>query len=47
MMRESGRFNPARYFVEEVISGFDETALYKTWVRVSLPRRLYSSSCLS
>jgi sucrose-phosphate synthase len=35
MLRERGRFNPARYFVEEVISGFDETDLYKTWVRVS------------
>jgi sucrose-phosphate synthase len=36
MLRERGRFNPARYFVEEVISGFDETDLYKTWVRVSV-----------
>jgi sucrose-phosphate synthase len=35
MLRERGRFSPARYFVEEVISGFDETDLYKTWVRVS------------
>ncbi|XP_037418280.1 probable sucrose-phosphate synthase 4 [Triticum dicoccoides] len=30
MLRERGRFNPVRYFVEEVISGFDETNLYKT-----------------
>jgi sucrose-phosphate synthase len=35
MLRERGRFSPARYFVEEVISSFDETDLYKTWVRVS------------
>ncbi|CAM0879543.1 unnamed protein product [Alopecurus aequalis] len=38
MLRERGRFNPARYFVEEVISGFDETDLYKTWVRTSAMR---------
>lgn len=44
MLRERGRFSPARYFVEEVISGFDETDLYKTWVRVSLAHRL---RCLS
>ncbi|KAG2578040.1 hypothetical protein PVAP13_6NG190500 [Panicum virgatum] len=38
MLRERGRFSPARYFVEEVISGFDETDLYKTWVRTSAMR---------
>jgi sucrose-phosphate synthase len=42
MLRERGRFSPARYFVEEVISGFDETDLYKTWVRVSASRLSHS-----
>lgn len=34
LLRERGRFSPARYFVEEVISGFDETDLHRTWARV-------------
>jgi len=34
LLRERGRFSPTRYFVEEVI-GFDETDLYRSWVRVS------------
>lgn len=33
LLRERGRFSPTRYFVEEVI-GFDETDLYRSWVRV-------------
>jgi hypothetical protein len=34
MLRERGRSAP-RYFVEEVMSGVDETDLYRTWVPVS------------
>ncbi|KAG6769307.1 hypothetical protein POTOM_024931 [Populus tomentosa] len=34
LLRERGRFSPTRYFVEEVVSGFDETDLYRAWVRV-------------
>lgn len=37
LLRERGRFSPARYFVEEVITGFDETDLHRSWVRVSPP----------
>ncbi|XP_027183087.1 probable sucrose-phosphate synthase 1 [Coffea eugenioides] len=35
MLRERGRFCPARYFVEEVISGFDETDLHRSWASAS------------
>lgn len=35
LLRERGRFSPTRYFVEEVITGFDETDLHRSWVRVS------------
>ncbi|KAK6927538.1 hypothetical protein RJ641_006129 [Dillenia turbinata] len=38
LLRERGRFSPARYFVEEVISGFDETDLHRTWVRAAATR---------
>lgn len=37
LLRERGRFSPTRYFVEEVI-GFDETDLYRSWVRASTSR---------
>ncbi|MED6205143.1 hypothetical protein PIB30_015265 [Stylosanthes scabra] len=37
LLRERGRFSPTRYFVEEVI-GFDETDLYRSWVRASSTR---------
>lgn len=36
LLRERGRFSPTRYFVEEVITGFDETDLHRSWARVSL-----------
>ncbi|KAJ4763301.1 Sucrose-phosphate synthase [Rhynchospora pubera] len=35
LLRERGGFNPTRYFVDEVISGFDETDLHKTWLRAA------------
>ncbi|XP_043701079.1 probable sucrose-phosphate synthase 1 [Telopea speciosissima] len=35
LLRERGRFSPTRYFIEEVITGFDETDLYRSWVRAS------------
>lgn len=36
LLRERGRFTPSRYFVEEVITGFDETDLHRSWVKVRL-----------
>ncbi|KAJ6759029.1 SUCROSE-PHOSPHATE SYNTHASE 1 [Salix koriyanagi] len=38
LLRERGRFSPTRYFVEEVVSGFDETDLYRSWVRAQATR---------
>ncbi|GAB4854604.1 putative protein serine/threonine kinase [Ancistrocladus abbreviatus] len=38
LLRERGRFSPSRYFVEEVITGFDETDLHRSWVRATSTR---------
>lgn len=45
LLRERGHFSPTRYFVEEVITGFDETDLHRSWVRVSLTLTL--SLCIN
>jgi sucrose-phosphate synthase len=37
LLRERGHFSPTRYFVEEVITGFDETDLHRSWVKVPIP----------
>ncbi|XP_039031502.1 probable sucrose-phosphate synthase 1 [Hibiscus syriacus] len=39
LLRERGRFIPTRYFVEEVITGFDETDLHRSWVKAQATRR--------
>ena len=41
LLRERGRFSPAQYFVEEVITGFNETDLHRSWVRVRAKFRLF------
>ncbi|XP_077217348.1 putative sucrose-phosphate synthase 1 [Tasmannia lanceolata] len=38
LLRERGRFSPTRYFVEEVITGFDETDLHRSWVKAAAMR---------
>ncbi|KAG6591559.1 putative sucrose-phosphate synthase 1, partial [Cucurbita argyrosperma subsp. sororia] len=38
LLRERGHFSPTRYFVEEVITGFDETDLYRSWIRAASTR---------
>ncbi|RAL37291.1 unnamed protein product [Cuscuta campestris] len=38
LLRERGRFSPTRYFVEEVITGFDESDLHRSWLRAQATR---------
>ncbi|KAB2077548.1 hypothetical protein ES319_A06G107500v1 [Gossypium barbadense] len=38
LLRERGHFSPTRYFVEEVITGFDETDLHRSWIRAAATR---------
>ncbi|GLT52340.1 hypothetical protein SLA2020_256880 [Shorea laevis] len=33
-----GHFNPTKYFVEEVVTGVDESDLYRTWIKVVATR---------
>lgn len=35
---EGDFFNPTKYFVEEVVSGVDETDLHRTWLKVVATR---------
>lgn len=35
---DRGHFNPTKYFVEEVVTGVDETDLYRTWIKVVATR---------
>ncbi|XP_073003315.1 probable sucrose-phosphate synthase 2 [Typha latifolia] len=37
-LTEWGHFNPTKYFVEEVVTGVDETDLHRTWIKVVATR---------
>lgn len=37
-LREGVPFNPTKYFVEEVVTGVDETDLHRTWIKVVATR---------
>ncbi|KAG6428161.1 hypothetical protein SASPL_112410 [Salvia splendens] len=37
-LREKHTFNPTKYFVEEVVTGVDETDLHRTWIKVVATR---------
>ena len=40
--KEAGKlFSPTKYFVEEVVNSFDESDLYRTWIKVSLSLSLF------
>ncbi|XP_076913697.1 putative sucrose-phosphate synthase 1 [Bidens hawaiensis] len=45
MLRERGKFSPTRYFVEEVITKFDETDLRRSWAM--LGRKMKQKSVLA
>nr|CAN84060.1 hypothetical protein VITISV_036457 [Vitis vinifera] len=45
LLRERGHFSPTRYFVEEVITGFDETDLHRSWARVLFVGSLKCGLC--
>lgn len=47
LLRERGHFSPTRYFVEEVITGFDETDLHRSWIRVWFRFHLLLGCCHS
>lgn len=32
-LRNAGNFNPTKFFVEEVISSYDETDIHRTWMK--------------
>ncbi|KAK1400058.1 Sucrose-phosphate synthase [Heracleum sosnowskyi] len=38
LLRERGRFSPTRYFVDNVITNFDETDLHRSWLRAQATR---------
>ncbi|KAM7511573.1 hypothetical protein LguiB_010448 [Lonicera macranthoides] len=38
LLRERGRFSPTRYFVDNVITGFDETDLHRSWIKAQATR---------
>ncbi|KAI3470007.1 hypothetical protein Pfo_026670 [Paulownia fortunei] len=37
-VRERAHFNPTKYFVEEVVTGVDESDLHRTWIKVVATR---------
>ncbi|XP_015088064.1 probable sucrose-phosphate synthase 2 [Solanum pennellii] len=37
-LAERANFNPTKYFVEEVVTGVDETDLHRTWIKVVATR---------